>query len=177
MHGFTGVVSELGELDQVFGELLRSDLAQVDTLNVMEECGDVLWYITRLVTSLDCSLEKVARAETFSRFEFDNGVCLVLPNPARFYLHRLHEACGSVADVIKRMLAYDKPGDVDKMLHACADMLYALTCLAGRFGYSLEKIATANIAKLEMRNPQLRADPSLRDRALERETMASAAAA
>lgn len=47
-HGVIGGITEMGELAEVLRDYVR-DRKEPDMVNVREEIGDVLWYITRLV--------------------------------------------------------------------------------------------------------------------------------
>lgn len=60
-HAIFGAVSEVGEL----GDAAKRRLVygrEFDPINVMEEAGDVLWYITKLVKTQGFTLADAARA-------------------------------------------------------------------------------------------------------------------
>lgn len=56
IHYLLGVGTEAGELqDQLKKHLIYGK--NLDRVNLIEECGDVLWYIARTLTLLDSSFE------------------------------------------------------------------------------------------------------------------------
>jgi NTP pyrophosphatase (non-canonical NTP hydrolase) len=60
-HGFTGMVSELGEIADARKRVLAYDLP-LDPIHMLEEAGDVLWYLQRFLTGYGYGLEDAARA-------------------------------------------------------------------------------------------------------------------
>lgn len=51
-HGIVGVITEVGELAEILLYFLDRE-QPIDVTNVREEIGDVLWYLSRLVTYSD----------------------------------------------------------------------------------------------------------------------------
>jgi len=65
-YAILGVAGEAGEVAEVFKKALRvmepNDVAETDFSNaLLDELGDVLWYITKVAHELGVSLETVAR--------------------------------------------------------------------------------------------------------------------
>lgn len=55
MHGAIGLCTEVGELqDALKRHLIYS--ADLDRVNVIEECGDILWYLQLVLTAAGSSL-------------------------------------------------------------------------------------------------------------------------
>lgn len=60
---------------------------------------------------------------------------------------------GEVVELVKKWKFHGKPiADAD-MKAELGDVLWYVSCMADRFGWSLEKVAEQNIAKLENRYP------------------------
>jgi NTP pyrophosphatase (non-canonical NTP hydrolase) len=50
IHGIVGIVTEAGELAEIaYNKLNKGDAFEIDVVNVKEECGDILWYMARLM--------------------------------------------------------------------------------------------------------------------------------
>lgn len=60
---------------------------------------------------------------------------------------------GEVADEIKKYVFHNKPVDRDSMLKELGDVRWYLEYLAHCFGFSMEEIEQANVAKLRSRYP------------------------
>jgi NTP pyrophosphatase (non-canonical NTP hydrolase) len=57
MHGAIGMATEVGELQDAIKKLFIYG-KELDGVNVMEECGDVLWYIALALDAVDCTMEQ-----------------------------------------------------------------------------------------------------------------------
>jgi len=58
IHALIGLQSEVGELaDAVKKRVFRGDA--LDKTNILEECGDILWYLNLMVDSCGSTLDKV----------------------------------------------------------------------------------------------------------------------
>lgn len=63
-YSVVAMVGEAGEVANRFKKVLRDDNATITTKSrddLLEECGDVLWYLARICHELDSTLEFVAR--------------------------------------------------------------------------------------------------------------------
>ena len=61
MHGILGIASESGELsDNLKRHMYYGQ--ELDVPNIMEECGDLMWYIALLCRTCGKSLEEVMEA-------------------------------------------------------------------------------------------------------------------
>ena len=61
---------------------------------------------------------------------------------------------GEVADYVKKVVGHRHPLDREKMAKELGDVLWYLTILAQRFGFSLEEVARLNVEKLRKRYPE-----------------------
>ena len=58
-----GLAGEIGELINKFKKIYRDDsgtITEAKKAEILEELGDVLWYVSEIATSFNASLEKVA---------------------------------------------------------------------------------------------------------------------
>ncbi len=54
LHGIVGIATEAGELAEIaYNKLIKGDAFEIDVVNVKEECGDILWYMARLMKWAD----------------------------------------------------------------------------------------------------------------------------
>ena len=59
-----GLGGEVGELQQIFKKAVRDEggvLSEEAVQHIKEEAGDVLWYLTELITTMGGTLNEVAR--------------------------------------------------------------------------------------------------------------------
>lgn len=61
IHYSLGLAGEAGEIVDAVKKTLR-DGKPLDRVNLIEEAGDILWYLTNLLTALDSTLEDAAAA-------------------------------------------------------------------------------------------------------------------
>lgn len=89
------------------------------------------------------------RRQVRNGLRIDSGV-----NPIAHVALGLTGEAGEVADLVKKsQYAGGKPVDRDNLLLELGDLLWYLQAMADLFGFSLEELALANIAKLEERHP------------------------
>lgn len=60
---------------------------------------------------------------------------------------------GEVADYTKKVYGHGHTADPAKVRDELGDVLWYVTALAQRWGYTLDEVAAANIAKLQRRYP------------------------
>ncbi len=61
---------------------------------------------------------------------------------------------GEVADVIKKEVGHKHPADPLKILNELGDDMWYISRIAAEYGFTLEEVAIANIAKLKERYPE-----------------------
>lgn len=59
IHAIVGLATESGELLEALSEYLFYDKKELDETNLMEEAGDVMWYLAQLCDALSTSFEVV----------------------------------------------------------------------------------------------------------------------
>lgn len=60
-----GLLGEAGEIANKFKKVLRGDLTLADAKPALvDELGDVLWYLTRLAAELGVSIDELQKANT-----------------------------------------------------------------------------------------------------------------
>lgn len=138
IHAQIGMITELGEL----GDLLKRELAygkEFDRINLMEECGDFLWYFvlycderaihTRFLDEIVTECESAPRVT-----EGDEGLFRVLTSSAAMLVAREHLEISA--------------GDERDMAKGSLMLIYALL---SKYDFTMAQCLVANDAKLELR--------------------------
>jgi hypothetical protein len=134
LHCAIGMVTEFGELKQASMKL------PLDTVNVMEECGDIFWYLAGFQRYyVDCDWEDVEPIQvTELRTLVDGGM----------------DSAIEVLDAFKKWAYYGKPlseNHVKGHLYSVYKTCY--TILKG-IGYNIDDTRSINIQKLKDRFPE-----------------------
>jgi NTP pyrophosphatase (non-canonical NTP hydrolase) len=61
---------------------------------------------------------------------------------------------GEVSDFLKKVVHHGHPDDARKVFKELGDVLWYLSAIATRYGYTLEEVAVGNIDKLMERYPE-----------------------
>lgn len=138
IHAQIGMVTELGEL----GDLLKRELAygkEFDRINLMEECGDFLWYFMlycdeRAIHTrfLDETVVECESAPTVT--EPDESLFRVLTSSAAMLVAREHLGISTL--------------DERDMAKGSLMLIYALLA---KYDFTMAQCLVANDAKLELR--------------------------
>lgn len=59
---------------------------------------------------------------------------------------------GELIDAIKKWMYHNKPFNEEHLISECGDVLWYLSVLLDTLGFSLDKVAKANVEKLEKRH-------------------------
>lgn len=129
LHAVIGINTEFGEL-----------LLSTDETNVVEEVGDILWYIAILADELEASFDEI---ELLGQKEIDEK------NLDVDDLEVVFERVIETLDIMKRALFYGVPIDELKLIHAVGVVFVALRGIA-----NLDQAMVANISKLSRRYPE-----------------------
>lgn len=71
----------------------------------------------------------------------------------QYHCGQLSSEVGEITGAIAKWIKFGKPLDRDALKLELGDLLWHLTILASMFGWSLDEVMRANIAKLEARHP------------------------
>ena len=72
-------------------------------------------------------------------------------DPVSYGLLNLAAETGEVSDKFAKSLRADEDVDDIEVLKELGDVLWSLTCIANGMGYSIETVASMNVAKLQER--------------------------
>ncbi len=158
MHAMLGMDTEQAELDQMItGHLVFSE--PFDTVNVLEEAGDQLWYIALAVDALQWNMDVVMNDGDFAGAltAFDETpkytVATIVVSKAARSRSGINVAQGDFADIYKKHFIYGKSVDKEAVRKALQSQLIFLNCLLVSCGYSLVDAMKRNIEKLNKRYP------------------------
>lgn len=137
-HMALGFSSELGELFTC----LNGDKKPVDSVNLMEELGDKMWYIANWCTIRKIELSSLS-INLHANYTFPEDIIVVVQ--------------GNLADIAKRWLAYNNPPENQKNGHLeisyITEYVQAIATLCDDFDIDLAKLLDKNILKLYDRYP------------------------
>lgn len=147
LHACAGISSELSELIEIEKKFEGDD--KIDRVNIMEELGDILWYIGIASDALDAVNEITTDPEFVGKkTDFDGDLCDDL---IRFSLNVSAIAGELVDKAVKKTIFYGKKVDkqdlIDKLRLIHQNVKYMLE----HTGYTLEDARERNIAKLKAR--------------------------
>jgi NTP pyrophosphatase (non-canonical NTP hydrolase) len=105
---------------------------------ILDECGDVLFYVSVAATALDISFESMVN-HCHERLD------------VQLEVKKLSINCGNYADLVKKYLFHSKPLDIDKLIIILKEVIFNVKNIAQYYQYSLDQIIEKNIDKLNNR--------------------------
>lgn len=145
LHACAGISSELSELIDLYNDTTD----KMDRINLMEELGDILWYVGIASDALD-AVDDIAGPFSFVghlmvRDEDLNG-CL-----QSFILNVSAHAGDLVDKAVKKTIFYGKQVDPQSMIDSLRYIHQNVKHTLENAGYTLEDARERNIAKLKAR--------------------------
>lgn len=158
LHGSIGLASELAEIRE-----MARDNDPVDKVNLLEEMGDLFWYMGVIVNELGIDPNKIFRTKQVNKvlWQFPD---LAATRELNIVVDTLTISIGYMIDIMKKTLMYGKELDtllIESILEEMGiDIEHALNC----HGYTSGQARQVNIDKLRARY----GDKFTEDAALER---------
>jgi hypothetical protein len=138
-HAATGIA---GEGTEICLALLNFAFeGTLDSENLLEELGDMEFYMQQLRENLGITREDVEQTE---------GEFLFSAQPVEM-AGIVAVAAGDVLDFIKKIVIYQKPIDREALLVTLVKLEGPLMAIRHMAGFTLEQVLEANIAKLSVR--------------------------
>lgn len=141
-----------GETAELFDKIVNGPQCpdQLETDLILDEVGDVLWYVANLTTDLDTNLSYIWTGQV----GHDNASCddvvssQIVIGPHEHLVVRV----GQVAEQVKKMLR-DSSGVLsderrDNICASLRSILVLLSLIATRYRASLARVAKRNVEKL-----------------------------
>jgi len=151
-HSMIGITTELNELNKA--------VALQDNVNIIEELGDVLWYLAIAEDTLN----------------FTESFDISTENINSIFLGEDEAYSTDVLDLIKRSMFYGSEFDEGECIKPYISMLLGVIINSLKLGVDLTEIIDVNLKKLYTRYPDkfTKELAELRDLAKERETLETA---
>lgn len=128
-HAATGIG---GEGPELLAGFFDDPHKGVDAGNVMEELGDIEFYVQQLVSN--------------------TGITRTIPEKAQGLSPvKVAIACGNVLDIVKKHVVYDQELNEGKLTAAVAELDHAMAAIRARFHWSRDDVLDHNIEKLSRR--------------------------
>lgn len=165
IHASAGIISEVSELFQLSNKYIKGTV--LDRTNLMEECGDILWYVGIACDALD-STEAVTGGFDYNvrEIKYDDD----LSNSIYSTAAKLAELAGEFQDLaIKKFCFYGKTFNAEPLADLLKIVHMNVECLLLESGSSVEQARERNIAKLKARYGEKFTEAAALERNLETE--------
>jgi hypothetical protein len=144
-HGATGVAGEGGELlEGITLVMSNNSTIEEGRVNVLEESGDLYFYIEQLVQRTGIELDWDAIA-TFARNQ------IISPDMMLTYAVIVAVESSKVLDTVKKAAVYNKELDIKLLTTQLTELCKYLMPLGYMFGIEHTEALRENIAKLKVR--------------------------
>lgn len=138
-HAATGVATETGELCEALLNFHNS--RELDMENLIEELGDIEFYLQQLRTNLGVTRDEVLDSEA----DF-----IYSPEPIEMAAI-VAVAGGNILDFVKKIVVYQKAVDRDALITILGKLEGPLMTIRHMSGVEQDEVLAANIAKLSVR--------------------------
>jgi hypothetical protein len=138
-HAGTGVATEASEICLALLEFHNN--RELDLENLVEELGDMEFYLQQLRTNLGVARDEVIEADIPFMYS---------PEPIEMAAV-ISVAGGDILDLVKKVVVYQKPVDRDAFIAVLAKLEGPLMVIRHMTGVEQDDVLAANIAKLSVR--------------------------
>jgi NTP pyrophosphatase (non-canonical NTP hydrolase) len=157
LHSSMGLATEIIEFNETYHK--NGALKQLDIVNLLEEIGDMFWYI-----AIGCDIFKINFSNIIfslknEKFDLDT----------RLYSRIAENNIGAILDKCKRQIFYRKIIDEVEYKELYIEVIKNLYKLVISMGYEFEPLLQKNIDKLKARYPDKYSDHNAINRDLEEE--------
>ncbi len=161
LHVALGVTGESGEISCQQHQWEYQG-GRVDAFNIIEECGDMMWYLALLLDAIQCD------------FEFGNvDTAIIDPHGHNECCLMISTFTGNISDIIKKHVIYGRDLNRTELLIQAKSLFRCLVYLALEHRLSIEDVAEKNLAKLKARYPEKWSAEAEQNRNLEAERLAA----
>lgn len=162
VHGCMGLITEIGEVTTELKRMAiyEKPLDEERKAHILEEIGDVLWYVAIITDAAQLPKGQLQDASTtivpFLSAHLYEATALVLS-----------QKCGTICKMIAKIKAgaSKKSNFSQKMTENLIVLIVALVVLTEKCGANLDKVMTDNITKLQVRYPDKYSNEAAESRA------------
>lgn len=161
-HSCLGLITEIGEVVTEIKRIhvYKKPLDAERKKNILEEVGDVMWYVAIMFAAIKVDMQAVNNAPRFDQFVNE-------PNALSGMALMLGEHCGRVCSLVSACCI--EPENVEMaiplLLASLVMIVNGMRVLAEMCGSTLELEMDNNIAKLRIRFPDAYSDEAAEARA------------
>lgn len=164
IHASAGITSEIAELIALSNKSFGTK--SLDRVNLLEECGDILWYVGVACDALNCIDVVTAPINVVDRIEWDDDLNDSLYNTSS----ALSLNAGEFADfAIKKFVFYGKPFNDQPLIDRLTKVHTLVETILQEAGFTVEQARERNIAKLKVRYNDKFTEAAALERNLEEE--------
>lgn len=167
IHASAGISSEVAELFQLSNNSWNGRESVIDRVNLLEELGDILWYIGIACDALDCT-DTVTESITYNviPMKFDDD----LNDSIYATAAKIAELAGEFQDLaIKKLCFYGKPFNAEPLTVLLKKIHLNVQCLLLEADLTVEQARERNIAKLKARYGEKFSEAAALERNLDNE--------
>lgn len=163
LHGAIGLASELAEIRE-----MARDNDYVDKVNLLEEMGDLFWYMGIIVDELGIDPNQIFRTKQVKAvlWQFPD---LAASNELSTIIDTLTICIGYMIDIFKKSLMYGKEIDVETVEGILQEMGIDIEDALNAHGYTSNDARQINIDKLRARYGEKFTEAAALNRDLETE--------
>jgi len=141
-HGIIGICTEVSEL----AECLPKNGYELDIVNILEELGDICWYLAVSCNSYNWSWVDLNHTKRFPKNVSDASFKSVVID--------MFVISGAMLDSLKKAHFYNVPLKEDHIKTGMQNIYSCTKFIAELCGSDIKKIQEANIKKLRTRYPE-----------------------
>ena len=135
LHGAIGIVTETGEIKEALSSI------RIDVVNITEEIGDILWYLSIFSREYNYSFEPEVVKTNFGYVGIDHLVEDMM----------IHAAI--LLDYYKKLCFYNRPIELDSHSNLCHTIFSMTVQACDFFNADIREVRKTNISKLRARFP------------------------
>lgn len=120
------------------GEIVDGVTRDANTNHIMEECGDLMWYVALLDSEIACNVDD---------WYTTHG------RRTRGSMSNMIKYSSQIAEMVKKHRYADKPLDEDQLARYASRLMHEIAALADDYDSSISAVMEGNITKLQSRYP------------------------
>lgn len=153
-HAIIGINTEIGE---IYDGIENSTEEDVDMVNLIEEVGDLYWYVAILLDSNNCIDDKHISTTIIPTDTYINS------------FSNIRMSSNELLDILKKHLFYGRPLNYEKIISISINLKIMLDTVSYLLESTPIRVMTKNIEKLSTRYPEKFTEYHAENRNLEEE--------
>ena len=136
LHAVMGILTEIEEILDNYMPTLSNQSVSLDPTNILEEVGDVTWYLA--IIGRMYGIKLAGKVES----KFSDPMTLIL---------QINKSALKMLDILKKKLYYNKPIQDEQIIEHTQNIMIMIQEYMAMYSINLEQSFDINIAKLKAR--------------------------